>query len=71
MWHTSALFLLWHVGAVQGETPVDKVITLLGKLRDQVQEEGKGEAASYDRFACFCKDHADSKLMQSGSRTPV
>jgi len=49
------------VGAVQGETPVDKVITLLGKLRDQVQEEGKGEAASYDRFACFCKDHADSK----------
>merc|ERR1719235_1453600 len=24
--------------------------------------EGKDEAASYDKFACFCKEQADNKL---------
>merc|ERR1719380_43075 len=43
-------------------TPVDKVISLLTKLTAQVQSEGMNEAASYDKYACFCKEQADNKL---------
>mmetsp|Transcript_75168 Transcript_75168/g.220353 ORF Transcript_75168/g.220353 Transcript_75168/m.220353 type:complete len:722 (+) Transcript_75168:2-2167(+) len=42
-------------------TPVEKVISLLGQLSKQVQEEGKNEAAEYDKYACFCKEQADQK----------
>jgi len=43
-------------------TPVDKVISLLTKLSAQVQAEGVAEAASYDKYACFCKEQADDKV---------
>merc|ERR1719487_3174914 len=43
-------------------TPVEKVIQLLEKFSAQIQEEGKAEAAAYDKFACFCKEQADEKL---------
>ena len=43
-------------------SPVEKVIELLEKLEVKVQEEGKAEAAAYDKFACFCKEQADEKL---------
>merc|ERR1719326_2159680 len=49
-------------GAVQKVNPVQKVISLLEKMQHEVQEEGRDEAASYDKFACFCKATADSKL---------
>jgi len=49
-------------GAAPGDTPVQKVIALLERLRTQVQEEGTAEAASYDKFACFCKAQADQKM---------
>merc|ERR1719440_35227 len=55
------LLLLAGANGCQAATPVDKVITLLTKLSKQVQEEGVAEAASYDKYACFCKDQADSK----------
>jgi len=42
-------------------TPIAKVISLLEQLSKQVAEEGAKEAAEYDKFACFCKDHADAK----------
>ena len=42
-------------------TPVEQVIGLLEKLQAQIQEEGKAEAAAYDKFACFCKEQADNK----------
>lgn len=51
----------------QGVTPVQKVITLLDKLLEETKEEGKGEAAAYDNFACFCKEQADQKTV--GIRT--
>jgi len=42
-------------------TPVEKVMDLLKKLSTQIEEEGKKEAAEYDKFACFCKEQADEK----------
>merc|ERR1719262_634789 len=43
-------------------TPVEKVITLLEKLKGETMAEGKDDAAAYDKFACFCKEQADNKL---------
>jgi DNA repair exonuclease SbcCD ATPase subunit len=45
-------------------TPVEKVAQLLEKLSAQVAEEGKKEAAQYDKYACFCKEQADQKIYQ-------
>lgn len=42
-------------------TPVEKVLELLRQLRGEVEEEGKTEAAQYDKFACFCKEQSDEK----------
>merc|ERR1719230_763483 len=46
----------------QKVTPVEKVISLLEKLKEETAAEGKDEAASYDKYACFCKEQADNKL---------
>jgi hypothetical protein len=43
-------------------SPIESVVNLLEKLKTQTQEEGKAEAAAYDKFACFCKEQADDKL---------
>jgi hypothetical protein len=45
----------------QKVNPVEKVTSLLEKLRAEIEEEGKSEAAAYDKFACFCKEQADNK----------
>merc|ERR1719352_60558 len=37
-------------------SPVEKVIDLLEDLKSETEEEGKSEATTYDKFACFCKD---------------
>merc|ERR1719230_1205959 len=42
-------------------TPVEKVIELLKKFEVEIEEEGKTEAAQYDKFACFCKEQAREK----------
>merc|ERR1719473_993252 len=42
-------------------SPVEQVITLLEDLQTQTEEEGRDEAATYDEFACFCKDTTQEK----------
>ena len=49
-------------GAEQRVNPVEKVISLLKKLRGETEAEGAKEAAAYDKFACFCKENADEKM---------
>jgi hypothetical protein len=43
-------------------TPVQKVIDLLLRLREGIEDGGKKEAVSYDKFSCFCKEQADNKV---------
>jgi len=40
---------------------VEKVVELLDKLQAKVEQEGKEEAAAYDKYACFCKEQVDEK----------
>jgi hypothetical protein len=42
-------------------SPVEKVLELMNSLYAQVEDEGKEEAATYKKFACFCKDTQLSK----------
>jgi len=42
-------------------SPVEKVVTMMEDLQTQVVTEGKSEATTYDKFACFCKDMSNEK----------
>jgi len=52
----------------QQVTPVEKVISLLTGMADKLKEESSAEAATYDTFACYCKDTtaAKSESIKSG-----
>merc|ERR1719203_212691 len=41
---------------------VNKAVNLLENLRTQVMAEGEAEAATYNKFACFCQDTTSEKL---------
>lgn len=40
---------------------MEKVIELITKMQTEVTQEGKDECATYDKFACWCKDTTKSK----------
>jgi len=42
-------------------SPIEKVISLIEGMKKDVEDEGKAEAATYDKFACFCKDTTTKK----------
>eukprot|EP00746_Dinoflagellata_sp_MGD_P125397 gnl/MRDRNA2_/MRDRNA2_60154_c0_seq1.p1 gnl/MRDRNA2_/MRDRNA2_60154_c0~~gnl/MRDRNA2_/MRDRNA2_60154_c0_seq1.p1 ORF type:complete len:739 (+),score=277.72 gnl/MRDRNA2_/MRDRNA2_60154_c0_seq1:91-2217(+) len=43
-------------------TPVEKVISLLEKLKEETAAEAQSDAKTYDEMACFCKEQADDKF---------
>jgi len=47
--------------AANAANPVTKVIKLLEDLKSEVEDDGKKEAKSYGKFACFCKDTTKDK----------
>merc|ERR1719408_792920 len=57
-----ALLLVPAVHAAEDDvSPIQKVVTMLEDLQTQVVTEGKAEARTYDKFACFCKDMSEEK----------
>merc|ERR1719440_69164 len=44
-----------------GESPGEKVLTLLEDLKTKVEEEGAAESETYKKLACFCETNQVSK----------
>jgi len=42
-------------------TPIDKVISLIEGMKTELETESKAEAASYDKYSCFCKKTTEEK----------
>lgn len=43
------------------QSPVEKVVELLTKLKSRIEEEGKAEQKVYDKYACWCKETSTRK----------
>lgn len=38
------------------QSPVEQVVTLLGDVKTRIEQDGKDEQSSYDKYACWCED---------------
>merc|ERR1719498_1365982 len=52
-------------------SPVEKVVTMMEDLQTQVVMEGRAEAKTYDKFACFCKDTSEEKTWDIEDNTDL
>lgn len=52
-------------------SPIEKVITMMEDLMTETLVEGKAEAKTYDKFACFCKDMTEEKTDAINENTDV
>jgi len=56
-WAALVAFLAAHLpSCASRDTPMDKVVALLASLKTRVEEDGKAEQKSYDKYACWCED---------------
>jgi len=67
--HASLAFA--HVASLSKGHPVEKVITMLKKLKEQVKEEGMEEEVTYSKFAHWCKTSLEElqKAVTEGKET--
>lgn len=42
-------------------SPIEKVVQLMTNLKEKVMKEGTDEAASYDKYSCFCREQNANK----------
>jgi DNA repair exonuclease SbcCD ATPase subunit len=47
--------------SVQADGPVDKVVTMLKKLKTDLDNDEKSEQAVYDKYACWCEETTQRK----------
>jgi len=50
-------------------SPIEKVLTMMEDLMTETLVEGKAEAKTYDKFACFCKDMSEEKTYAISENT--
>mmetsp|Transcript_2051 Transcript_2051/g.4877 ORF Transcript_2051/g.4877 Transcript_2051/m.4877 type:complete len:748 (-) Transcript_2051:47-2290(-) len=51
------------------DTPVQKVVTMLERMQEELESEGRKEAETYNEYACFCKDMTAEKSGDIVSQT--
>jgi len=52
----SVLFLACILSVAADQTPIDQVVTLIKGLATTIENDGKAEQATYDKYACWVED---------------
>merc|ERR1719446_2013543 len=42
-------------GQAKDEDPIARVVNLIEDLKSKIEEDGKAEQKTYDKFACWCE----------------